>query len=134
MTAATRTRRDWTAAQAGYHAEVTELATTRSGGDGLPRHYVLTRHGILARTWAGPDFVQVALLRPRNGHATYQGSVQAVPGGWAAFNPDGRQVSAVHNDYMDAEPALLRLRTGHRSTSTYDWPGWMLQCSRPAAA
>jgi hypothetical protein len=129
-TAATPIR--WTTRQAGYHAEVTEFTTTRGGGEGLPQHFVLTRHGVLARTWVGPGLAEVTLRRPRHAHGTYQGHVAMVPGGWAGYNHNGQPVTAICRDYLDAEAPLLRLRTGHTATGKYRWPAWMLLCTRPA--
>jgi len=83
-------------------------------------HFVPTRHGTLARTWIG-DCGEIALLRPSNTAATYQGTVRAVRGGWVALDPDGAQITGVCRNYIDAEAPLLRLRTGHRSHAKLPW-------------
>lgn len=133
--AAQRTR--WTVRQAGYRLDGTVVTTSPSGS--FQQHYVLTRHGLVARTWLGPDFTQIALRRRRNSGATYQGSVRAVPGGgWQAFDDftgAAQPVGGVHNDYLDAEALLLPRRTGHRSTARYAWPaGHLRQLTTQAAA
>lgn len=113
----------WTVRQAGYELADTVVAASPSGA--FVQHFVPTRHGLVGRTWIGPDYVQVVLRRPRNQGATYQGSVRAVADGWQAyddFTGDPAPVGAVHTDYLDAEAVLLRRRTGHRSTADYSWP------------
>jgi hypothetical protein len=129
---AATTTRDWTPAQAGYRPDSQVVTTTRPEtpeAPGLVQHYVLTRHGIIARTWIGPDLAEIVLRRPTHVAGTYQGFVQAVPGGWAAFGSGAaEQISRVYTDYLDAEAVLLRLRTGRRATGEYRWPrGLMLR-------
>lgn len=106
-----------TAKQARYERE-TQLVTATPGG--LPVHYVMTRHGAVTRTWMGA-LVEIALWRPSNQHPTYQGSVNHIGLKWVATDPRGTVV-ATTPDYLDAEAALLPLRTRVRSCGTYEWP------------
>jgi hypothetical protein len=113
----------WSVRQAGYQLRSTQLGASEHGS--FVQHFVVTRHGVVARTWIGPDFVQIVLRRPANSGGTYQGSVRAVPGGWQAFDDftgAAQPVGPVYADYLDAEAPLLRRRTGHRATSAYGWP------------
>jgi hypothetical protein len=123
---AATTTRDWTPAQAGYRPETQVVTSTHPEtpeAPGFVQHYVLTRHGIVARTWAGTDLVEIVLRRPSHAGGTYQGFVQQVAGGWAGFDGDTReQVTQVHQDYLAAEAPLLRRRTGRRTHGTYRWP------------
>lgn len=112
-------RRNWTARQARYDAATLTVDTPEYG---LTRHYVTTLHGTVARTWCSTDYAEVALWRPTNRGATYQGHVAAVPGGWQAFDTNRQPVSAVHADYLDAEAPLLLRRTRRRSRAAYTWP------------
>lgn len=117
----------WTVRQAGYRLHST-VATTSQGG--LPQHFVATRHGIVVRTWLGPDFTEVALRRPGHTGSTYQGTVRSIPGGWQAFDDRGNPappLGVVHRDYLDAEAVLLPRRTGHRSAVRYQWPAGLLR-------
>jgi hypothetical protein len=107
-----------TATKARYERETQLVTTSRSGG--LPVHYVMTRHGAVARTWM-PGCTEVVLWRPRSQHPTYQGSVAHVGLAWVATDPHGTVV-ATASDYLDAEAALLPLRTGTRSRAGYAWP------------
>lgn len=121
--------RPWSPAQAGYQAHT--LAVTTSHPEtpeipGLVLHYQLTRHGAVARTWCGPDLVEVVLRRRGQVRGTYQGTVRAVAGGWQAHTPRGDLLGAVHTNYLDAEAPLLRERTGVVAAGTYRWPFTML--------
>lgn len=116
----TNTLRSWTPAQAGYQLHTT--AVDRRPGR-LIRHYVRTRHGVVARTWCGPDLVEIALRRPTAARGTYQGTVRAVAGGWVATLPDGTG-SPVRGQYLDAEALLLRVRTGVTARAEYRW--WLV--------
>ena len=117
-TVAPATRR-WTARQAGYKGRTTLHVPLP---DGTARQYVRTRHGLVARTWVGLGLAEVVLKRPRNKHATYQGSVRIVPGGWQAYDDGGDRpvpVGPVCTDYLDAEAQLLPRRTGRRASGRY---------------
>jgi hypothetical protein len=121
---ATAVRR-WSPAQAGYRPTTQVVTTTRPDtpeASGLVRHYVSTRHGIVARTWVGPDLVEVTIRRRGQVRGTYLGHVLAVTGGWQAHAPNGTPTGAVHADYLDAEAPMLLARTGHTARGTYRWP------------
>lgn len=127
MTAtATRAARSWTPAQAGYQPRTQVVTSTRPDtpeAPGLVQHYVLTRHGIVARTWCGPDLVEVALRRRGQVRGTYQGHITAVPGGgWQAYDTNRTLLGPGYANYLDAEAPLLRRRTGVTTTGTYRWP------------
>lgn len=129
---ATATR--WTARQARYDTWATVLGV--SAGGGLPVHYVPTRHGLVARTWMGHDLVSVVLLRRGNAGATFQGTLQLVRGGWMVVDSRDNHIGTFGGDFLDAEAALLRLRTGVRSVCDYPWPRHLLaelRAERPKA-
>jgi hypothetical protein len=122
----------WTARQARYngHAMVCDV----SEGGALPVQYAPTRHGIVARCWLGPDYIQVALLRRGNTASTFQGTVELAHGGWKVTDARGNSLGAFTGDYLDAEAPLLRLRTGVRSATHYRWPRHLLAELRPPKA
>lgn len=111
--------RPWTPAQAGYRHDTLSSGSVKGGG--LVREFILCRHGIVARTWMSPTFVEVALRRPSQTGGTYQGSVELTREGWTSFDPAG-EVVARGVDYVEAEAPLLRVRTGQRAAIRYDWP------------
>ncbi len=116
--------RYWTPTQARY-ADGIVVTSTRPDDQltpGLPLHYQLTIHGAVRRTWVGPDYVEIALHRHGNQHATYQGTVQATAGGWIAYDPDGTPLTPTFTDYLAAEAVLLPRRTRRRSSATYPLP------------
>lgn len=116
--------RYWTPRQARYagHVIVTTTRPDVPECPGLPLHYQLTVHGAVRRTWVGPDYVEIALHRHGNQHYTYQGTVQTVPGGWAAFSPDRDQLTPALAEYLAAEAVLLPRRTRRRTETTYPVP------------
>lgn len=131
----TATTRSWTARQARYDTNATVIGSTRSGG--LTVHYLPTLHGILARCWVGDDLTEVALLRRGNLHATFQGTVTAIPGGWRAKDANGNVVVELVGPcvkYVDAEAPLLRLRNGVRSFGEYAWPVHLVRALRAERA
>ncbi len=116
--------RYWTPTQARYTAPVV-VTSTRPADEystGLTLHYQLTVHGAVRRTYVGPDYVEVALHRHGNRHATFQGTVQATAGGWIAYDPDSNPLTPVFTDYLAAEAVLLPRRTRRRSSVTFPIP------------
>lgn len=115
MTAARRRR--YTAAAARYERGTQVVTTSQPMGFGHVRHWVLTRHGVVSRSFVGDrQFeVTVALLRPSNKHPQWQGTIVRVGFLYQASDPTG-WVVAVERDYLDAEAALLPLRTRTRSS------------------
>jgi len=113
--------RRYTARCARYQRETMTVVGDDTAG--LVRHYVMTRHGAVARTFVsdtGPLLVEVALWRPANRSPQFQGCVTRDGGRFVASAPDrGFVFSAV--DYLDAESELLRLRTRTRSHES-GWP------------
>lgn len=116
----TRTRR-YTAKHAQYQPET--LVLVGNNPNDVARHYVMTRHGAVARAFLpGPLMVNVALWRPRNQHPQFQGTITRLPDGrYQAVDPDNRPVSVADN-YLDVEAALLPLRTRTRSYGSGTWP------------
>lgn len=108
-----------TAKQAGYERKTQLVTTSRPGA--FPVHFVMTRHGAVARTWIPGYGTEIALWRPRNLHPQYQGTVTRGEGGWVATDPHGRQIASAV-DYIDAEAALLPLHTRTRSHAEHEWP------------
>lgn len=118
---ATRTRR-YTARMAQYQPETTMVIGDHPI-DGVIRHYVMTRHGAVCRSFLpGPLMVSIALWRPSNKHPQYQGDITRDEAGrYQATTPDSRIV-ATTADYLDAEAALLPLRNRTRSHGSGHWP------------
>lgn len=124
----------WTAKQARYQPTTLHID---GGPDRLTRHYTLTRHGAVARTFvgAGSLIVEVVLWRRRNRHPQYQGSVRRSTDGtgYTSYDATGREI-ATAADYINAEAPLLPLRTRHRSRAAYTWPSEILRKMREAAS
>lgn len=116
----------WTAKQARYETHTQHVVNT---GEGLPRAYVLTMHGAVARTWLPGGMAEVVLWRRHNRHAQYQGAVTHVGDQWVATDPRGREITRKAN-YIDAEAALLPLRNRRRSIAEHHWPVGMLAALR----
>lgn len=116
--------RYWTPNQARYTGRVVVTSTRPDDqhSPGLTLHYQLTVHGAVRRTYVGPDYVEVALHRHGNRHATFQGTVQATAGGWIAYDPDSNPLTPVFTDYLAAEAVLLPRRTRRRSSVAYVLP------------
>jgi hypothetical protein len=94
---------------------------------GLTRHYLLGRPGLIARVFMpGPLTVEIALWRTGNQQPTFQGAVTYASGTYIATSPNGEPVTRAA-DYLDAEKALLRLRTRRRSTAAYRWPDHLVR-------
>jgi hypothetical protein len=111
-----------TAKSAGYQRDT--MTVVGDSTTGLVRHYVITRHGAVARAFTfgpGPLRAEVALWRPSNRHPQFQGYVARVGGRFDAHTPDGRFVASAV-DYLDAESELLRLHTRTRSYASGPWP------------
>jgi hypothetical protein len=100
---------------------ITSINTT----GGLVRHYVYDQPGIIARTFMPGLVVEVALWRGANKYPTYQGTVtrHRGDGRYTATTPAGEEVTTTALNYIDAEQALLCVRTGRRSHAGHDWPG-----------
>lgn len=125
----------WTARQARY-ATASQHVQRESGR--LTKHYVLTRHGAVARTFVpgGTFLVTVVLWRPSLRHPQLQGTVTMTWDGdqlvYQASDPDGRVVATTRT-YLDAEAALLPRRTRTRSQGDYDWPAPILAGLTPTS-
>lgn len=124
--------RTWTPRQARYEAENMVVTQDLPGVDAIVRHYVLTRHGAVARTWLpgrtrledgtlADAYVNVALWRPANLYPQWQGNVVRLGGQWVAMLPDGPEVGRAA-EYLHAEALLLPLRTRTRSHGSGTWP------------
>jgi hypothetical protein len=123
MTMATTTR-TWTPGQARYQRDTMVVVPSETGVDAIMRHYVMTLHGAVARTWVpdGPVLVNVALWRPRNLHPQYQGDVIRDGAEWVALTADSRREIGRAGEYLHAEAMLLPLRTRTRSHGSGTWP------------
>lgn len=109
----------WTAKQARYNTG-TQVVVREDGR--LTKHYVLTQHGAVARTFVTGSFlVEVALLRRGNKHAQYQGCITRDGDLYMATTPAGERVAACAH-YIDAEAALLPRRNRRRAWGDYAWP------------
>ena len=119
MTTAARTR-SWTFRQARYEPETQVVVDPQP--EAITRHYVMTRHGAVARTFLpGTTMVNVALWRPTNRHPQFQGTITRQGDRWLAVDSH-EQFVATAADYRDAEAALLPLRTRTRSHGSGTWP------------
>lgn len=122
--AAARTHR-WSARQARYEPETMMVLDAQP--QAITRHYVMTRHGAVARSWLpGSTLVTIALWRPRNRHPQFQGTLTRRGGGWLAVDSNEWFV-ACRNEFRDAEAALLPLRTRTRSHGSGPWPAEILR-------
>ena len=119
-------------ATAGYQIHTTETTRTESGA--LLRQFVVTAHGVVARTDAGGVW-EVALLRPRCTYGRFQGSVYptGTPGVWRLRGPKGEELGTVTGDYIDAEAVLIARRSEVRSQAVAVWPAHMRHAISPTA-
>lgn len=122
------------AAHTAATARYGELHTDTKTG----REFQPTRHGLVCRTWIGPqlDLTEVVLLRRSAKGGVLQGVVQRqADGTWIAYDPNHRQVGEATQTYLDAEAQLLPLRTGYRAGCDITWPRDLVwQLRYPTAA
>lgn len=115
----------WTAKLARYQ---TETMTVGREPFRITKHYVLTRHGLVARAFMpAPLYVTVALLRRNRVHPQYQGTITHDGECYVATTPEGAdgtpgEETARTANYIDAEAALLVLKTKTRSHMEWHFP------------
>lgn len=113
--------RTWTPGQARYQQDTMVVVDPQP--EAITRHYVMTIHGAVARTWLpGTTLVNVALWRPRNLHPQYQGDIVRVGVEWVALTAESRREIGRAAEYLRAEAMLLPLRTRTRSYGSGTWP------------
>ncbi|HLL69109.1 MAG TPA: hypothetical protein VK453_25840 [Micromonosporaceae bacterium] len=87
--------------------------------------YITIQSGIVRRTFGDAPFAEITLLRVGAQQPTYQGLITAVAGGWratGAAHGDATVDLGTFVDWLDAEAALLKRRTGVRATVAWDGP------------
>lgn len=101
------------------------------------RTYTVRGAAVVSRTYAGGDregFFEITVIRSwRQKSATYQGIVYYRAGAWHAEATRGgssMEVVGTYADYVDAENALVTIRTRVKSYQSWDGP----RPSQPAQA